>query len=528
MPARILRAQLALVATVIALATGCGTTVQTTNGGPASDSLNLSAPGGGSSADSGLSAPTDGPPSAGNGSGAILGTNTGSGGTSVGGSGAASSQSGGTSPGGSTGGTTPRLSTVAGKLVVHLGVVYLKGLDQAYKAANGGKSATTDSRAAYAAVIKALNATNSQMRIDPSYYAVDASSTQSQADQLQAACAHFTQDSHADVVASYSAGPQAALAACLQQHNVPLVDGSSGAELSTSVLAKVPDLWAPSQLSLEGVGALEASYLIRNHWADARWGNPARCATIKQPRIGVVTFDRPDWRAAYDHATAPTFKQLGHPVYDVEFLAVSGSTAEQLAQASSGAQSAVLKFANDCVDHVAFVGNVALDYLFMDVAQQQGYQPRYGLSSLEAPPVIVQNLPQPNAQLHGALGPGWAPYSDVDLAHLDAAAKRPAAACLAILQRAHVAPTDNNSTILALPACEGPMFITAVIEGWLANGRNGNWLDVVNALRNNYRPAGAYAAEITANQHTGASDYRGFAFDDGCSCFRYVSALQAI
>jgi hypothetical protein len=273
---------------------------------------------------------------------------------------------------------------------------------------------------------------------------------------------------------------------------------------------------------------LEASYLVRNHWVDKTWGNAARCAAINEPRIGVVTFDRPDWRAAYMHATGPTFKALGHPVYDVEYLAVSGSTGQQLAQASSGAQNAVLKFSSECIDHVAFVGNVALDYLFMNVAQQQDYHPRYGLSSLEAPPVIVQNLAQPTPQLHGAIGPGWAPYADVAATRLDAASRATAASCLSILKAAGQAPTDNNSTVLAMPSCEGPMFAAAVVDRWLAGGRSGSLLDVVNALGSSYQPVGAFAAHLDASHHDGASAYRGFSYVDGCSCFQYTTAVRRI
>jgi hypothetical protein len=164
----------------------------------------------------------------------------------------------------------------------------------------------------------------------------------------------------------------------------------------------------------------------------------------------------------------------------------------------------------------------------MNIAQQQDYNPRYGLSSLEAPPVIVQNLPQSTSQLHGAIGPGWSPYSDVDITQLDATAKAPAAGCLAILKRAGVEPTDNNSTGLAMPSCEGPMFAVDVFTRWLSGGRAGTLLDVVNALGSSYRPVGTFAATIDASHHAGASEFRGFAYVDSCTCFRYVTGLQRI
>jgi hypothetical protein len=503
-----------------ALTAGCGTTVSTVNGVSAGSDTGLSA-----TDPTGVTGATGtGPGSAASTGGAATGS-TSSGGLPATGQTRAAGTPAGTPPLDAP----PSLTTAHGRLVVHLGVVYLKGLDQAYKAANGGKSSTTDSQADYAAVIKSLNARpHAHTTFEPSYYAVDASSTQSQADQLEAACAHFTSDVHVEIVVSYSAGADGALARCLQKHAVPIVDGSTGASAGASVQRAVPDLWQPSQLSLDRVGALQATYLVRNHWVDARWGSSARCTGITKPRIGVITFDRPDWRAAYTNAVAPTFKQLGHPVYDQVFLAVSGSTAEQLAQASSGAQNAVLKFASECIDHVAFVANVALDYLFMNVAQQQDYHPRYGLSSLEAPPVIVQNLPQPTPQLHGAIGPGWAPYADVAIAQFDAVSKQPGRDCMAILTRAGLAPKDNNSTLLALPSCEGPMFIDAVVDHWIAAGRSGSLLDVVNAMHGSYPPAGSYAADLSAAHHDGAGAYRGFAYNDGCSCFRYTTAVQRI
>jgi hypothetical protein len=505
------------IALLAALGAGCGTTVSGTAGAgqAAAGTDELSVPGSSTS-----SLGPGGQP----GSGASNSTS----GVSTSGTTATGSAQPEVTDGGSGPIPSALATTASGKLVLPLGVIYLKGLDQAYKAV-GASSSTTDSKSNYETVIKALNARpDARVVLKASYYAVDASSTQSQADQLEAGCQYFVSDVHVTVVASYSPGAEGALAKCLQKHGIPLMDGSTAAYVGESVERTLPDLWQPSQLTLDRVGALEASYLVRNHWVDKRWGSAARCSTITQPRIGVVTFDRPDWRAAYANATAPTFKSLGHPVYDAVFLAVSGSTAEQLAQASSGAQNAVLKFASECVDHVAFVGNVALDYLFMNVAQQQGYNPRYGLSSLEAPPVIVQNLAQPGAQLHGAMGPGWSPYSDVDMSVLDKASQAPAARCRSILKKGGQEPSDNNSMLLAMPSCEGPMFAVAVVERWLAGGKAGSLLDVVNGLGSSYQPVGTFSGRLDASHHDGAAEYRGFAYVDGCTCFRYMTARRRI
>ena len=504
----------AVACAALLVATGCGSTVEM-RGTATGQGAGLSVPTGQTT---GVDAPT------GSGPAPTVGSSqapTGSGIATV-----------ATPGGGSTGVTATDATPVRGTsplTSLRVGVVYLKGLDQAYKAA-GASSASSDSHADYEAVFKDINAHGGAngTRLVPSYYAVDASSSASQADQLEAACQNFTTDHPTDVVLTYAGGSGLALAHCLQKHHIPLINGFPEADTSDALLAANPLYWEPAQLSLNEVGRLLAKHLIGSHWVDGRWPSAPSCASVTAPRIGVVTIDRPEWRDAYNKGLAPAFKAAGHPVYDVSFIAIAGNTAQQVSQASAGAQSTVLKFASDCIDHVVFVSAVALDYLFMDVADQQQYRPRYGLSSLEAPPVIVPNLANPSAQLHGAMGPGWAPYADVSTSELDAAAKQPAKACLDILRKAGLAPTDNNSTILTLPSCEGPMFLREIVSRWVTSAPGTTMLQVVNGLGSSYRPAGSYGSTLTSNRHDGANGYRGFGYVDSCTCFRYSTALRAV
>jgi hypothetical protein len=416
----------------------------------------------------------------------------------------------------------------SGRPTIRLGVVYLKGLEAAYKTA-GASSSAVDSKAAYEAVVKSINADRAAAAtLAADYVAIDASSSQSREEQLASACAHFTDDARVDIVASFTSGAAGSFAHCLARRGTPLIDGAASASVGADVLRQNPSLWTPSQLSLDRVAALQATFLSRQSWAAKRWPSDSRCATVTEPRIGVVTFDRPDWRAAYSRAMEPAFKAAGTKVYDVYYIAVEGSTAQQVSGAAAGAQSAVLKFSNDCIDHVVFLSNVAVDYLFMNIADQQGYRPRYGLSSLEAPPVIVQNVTAPGSQLHGALGAGWAPYADVNAADFDAEARRPGAACMRILAAAQMAPKDNNAAFLALPSCEGPLFALAAYTRWLQLGRQGTLTAAVDSMGTTYAAAGAMRTQLSSRQHDGASAYRGFAFVDACVCFRYSTAVTGI
>lgn len=469
--------------------------------------------------------------------GAAAGTGTTGGFAGTGGSTGSTGQAGGGGTTGGFAGTTGGTAGTDGGQVrgtgritsMRVGVIYLKGLDQAY-AALGASSATSDSRVTYGAVFSYLNAHGGAggVKLLPSYYAVDASSSTSQASQVEAACSHFTSDQRVDIVVSYTRGSGGSLAHCLETHRIPLVNGFPESGSNDATFRTNRMYWEPSQLTLDTLGGLMAEHLIGSHYVDARWPSAPNCTAVTDPRIGVVTIDRPEWRDAYSHGLAPAFKAKGHPIYDTVFVTVSGSTAEQVSDAASGAQSAVLKFASECIDHVVFVSNVALDYLFMDVADQQGYHPRYGLSSLEAPPVIIPNLANPTSQLHGAMGPGWSPFADVAMGDFDATAKAPSALCMAILRAADAVPTDNNSALLTLPSCEGPMFVSALVARWVAAPAGTTMTAVVDSLGASYHPAGTYTATFGPTHHAGATSYRGFAYVDACSCFRYTTALRPV
>lgn len=444
------------------------------------------------------------------------------GGSSV--SGGSTDTSGSTGRGGASAGAISPTSNTSQP--VRLGVVYIK-ISQSLYSSVGGKSATTDAQADYQAVVRDINAHHgiAGHTVVGSYYAIDPGSSTPGSVQLQAACTHFTQDQHVDVVLSYTPGANNVLADCLEAAHIPLIVGADEADVGGSTLTANPLLWEPAQVSLDRLERTLPGFLVSQHWIDARWPSPPQCSAFP-PRIGVVTFDMPDWHAAYDHALAPAFKAAGHPVTDVEFLNLSGSTANQLAAASTGAENAVVRFANDCVDHVVFVSNVAVDYLFMDVAGQQHFNPRYGLSSLEDPPVVVQNVSGPGPQLHGAMSLGWSPVSDVLMSDFDATAKAPGQHCLDVLSHANLSPADNNAAFLALPSCEGPYFAAEVFGRWLQSPGS-RLLDAVNGLGSSYRPAGTYTATLSDTQHDGASGYRASSFVDSCTCFRYTSGVQS-
>ena len=119
-------------------------------------------------------------------------------------------------------------------------------------------------------------------------------------------------------------------------------------------------------------------------------------------------------------------------------------------------------------------------------------------------------------------------YADVNASEFDAAAARPAAECLRVLRTAGLAPADNNAMILALPSCEGPWLVSTAVLAMLRGGGAGTVAHALAEEAGSYRASGALGSQLSQRQRDGASAYRGFAFNDGCGCFRYSGAVRAI
>lgn len=413
---------------------------------------------------------------------------------------------GGANPDRNNGATqsAPRLGST-----LRLGVVYLKGLEAAYSAV-GASNATVDSKAATQAVVDDINKNGgvAGRKIDADYYAIDANSATPRTDQLTAACEHYLNDHPVDAVASYTGGN---LVSCLAKRNIPLVNGFPSATTAASTFAINPRYYEPAGVSLDRLAAALPGFLVDHRWIDGPWpatsGCPSTGPTAK-PKLGVVTFDTAEYRNAADKVLAPAFARAGHPVVDTAYLTASGNTAQQLSSVGAGIQSAILRFESDCVDHVVFMSQVAVDGLFMLSASQQHYTPRYGFSSADAPVIAIPDVPDYKTQMRGSIGMGWVPFDDVNAPQFDDLAAAPARRCLDVLKRAGIAPADNNSTILALPSCESTWFIAALFTG----------------AADTYKPSGTYA--LSSARQDGPSSFRDVAFADDCGCFRYTSGLR--
>jgi len=463
-----------------------------TAGGAAGTITGLSPSGGSATAPGGSGSPGSG--------GAVGGTGVGAnaGGPFAGVGGAGSSPA--TVP--STGGPLPRLTGYGGVTdkVITLGIQYAK-LNAAFVAL-GVQGSAGDPKAAFDAVIQYVNQRGGiagrQVRVV--YYATDVANANSYAADAQAACAMFTEDNTV-FAAVVSAGIAGGSGPCVAQRKRLVVEaGDSDVYDQTLFAQRAPFVYQPSGISGSRLGFWVDDLVVRGF-------------LTKTSRIGVVRYDQPVWERITSGAVVPALSRHGLTPTDQAILSLPQSTAD-LSRTAGDAQSAILRFRTEGIDRVLFVyGAGAAEFVWMPEAENQGYRPRYAITSHDLPEFLVQNVPA--AQLHGAAGAGWIPSSDLPR---DPGGRPAADQCSAILRAAGISSADAIG--VGDSACEPIFFLKTVVERSTELSPAGfrAAVDGVGA---------AFSSPLTLGtlygpgRYDGGSTFRDLVFDGSCGCFQY-------
>jgi len=516
---------------VLALAVAaCGTTVPARVRGQAdqqASALGESSGPGGLGASGGLggpatsAAPADGTDGVGGSGGTGTGATGGSLQADAGGAGTASSLGAEGPPGaGST-------VSVAPAAPLQLGVLYIGGLQQ-LAAAFGSSANSPDPSTYIAALVATINKEGGigghQVTVVDAE--INTESTTDLSVQYQAACSTFTEDHHVFAVAS-PASISDDFASCLAQAHVPLVSAWGIADFGESANQQDPLIYEPNAPSAERSANVVVTNMLAEGWAAKRWGADSACAAVTKPRIGVLTETGSAYESVYNTIIAPRFAAAGTPITDVVYMNLGGDVASAIAEAASQSQSAVLKFASDCVDHILMrVPNPIIPELFMTAANDQSYTPRYSWDSDDAAVSAQALLGHPETELNGSLGVGWQPYTDVPLGEFDATAKAPGAPCLAIFAKAGLPASGQSDGYSDLQICDSILFLQTALSDVTGPLSVAVLQQQVTNLGSRYAPSLTYRANFSATQHDGASAYRTFAFNDACTCFQYTSGLR--
>ena len=175
-------------------------------------------------------------------------------------------------------------------------------------------------------------------------------------------------------------------------------------------------------------------------------------------KLAVVSWDFELMMDTANNTLVPELERLGANVEEVRFIHEPND-----AVWIAGVHQTVREFQERGIDRVVFWDHGGGPQVFLPAAEDQGYRPRYGFSSLTGGDARTNHLPKP--QLWGAVGAGWVPGVDVPDETFPLTARE--LACLAIVNErigtdyAARNPIDSKSlrSIVAMNSCEYAMLL---------------------------------------------------------------------
>jgi hypothetical protein len=248
------------------------------------------------------------------------------------------------------------------------------------------------------------------------------------------------------------------------------------------------------------------------------------------PKLGIVLWDEPNYRAALENGYMPALRKAGVRLATEPAYISSPQTADDLAAASADVNNAVLRFQSQGITHVLLIdGNTplcrgaCLGTLFMRRAESQNYRPRYGLNPGNAAAEAQEQGLYPSEQLRRSISVEW---SDADEAadegwRLNKARER----CYAIMRRHNVPLTNGNEEADARTACQTLWFMQMIIDVKMPGNviSADAFIGGVNALGWGFASPTAYAVHFSPTQHDGIAAARNTKFVNSCDCYRYVT-----
>jgi hypothetical protein len=334
---------------------------------------------------------------------------------------------------------------------------------------------------------------------------------------LQAACTHFTQDEHDELVVT-SGEYLPSFEKCLANaHVVHFDSGIYGADATAQ--RQSPGYLAPVTSGPD----LYTAALIRTSVAK-RW-------VARGETVGVVVQECPEQLRTYKNVWVPLAERYG---LRLATASVVCNSTGNVSQGVTDIQSAVLRLHASGAKAVSFMtaGDGFVATLFSTGAQTQAWHPRYLMTTGSEPArlAIPSALGMTEAQLVNVVGIGWQPITDVG-SRAPINAKQRAAQ----RQCARMVPNDGGADSLnagarmdgisqVLQECDTMQIIDRILS---ANGGD----VTLGGIRSVY--AQAVDSFVSAGNRSGTLRLAGrrtdgqnaaspFAYFLSCSCVRYT------
>jgi hypothetical protein len=245
---------------------------------------------------------------------------------------------------------------------------------------------------------------------------------------------------------------------------------------------------------------------------------PSRDET--ETKVGVVMWDTPYAKRLFQRDLQPALAAVGQDV-DVP-RTVNGAT---IGTMQKGLTDAIVAFRDAGVNRVFFIGNAPLAPFFMNQAENEGYRPRYALTSADQPRFAANaGESKRPLQVQDAIGLGYEPDVDVedDQYPFPHASNKTEQLCAQLYKAGGHEWSARKNADLAIGYCGALLMLKKGAET-ITNGITPE-LWAHHAERNlvNFESPMNFGSSFGPGDHTSAEVYRLIKWFADCSCFKYV------
>lgn len=398
---------------------------------------------------------------------------------------------------------------------IYLGIVYLDA--GAANQALAGQTIESDSRKAYNAMIEEVNKAGGLggREVVPIYHKYDGDSSETIAQQAQAACARFTQDNKVYAIFAFDNGA-GVIQECTEKAGAVNLAPNTGSLPET--FRKYPHYIEISGMNLLRVGPVTVAGLKREGYFN------------RGLKLGMVTWDDTNYRRALEEGYIPALAKQGVELATDPAYISPPQTYQDLGAMSADINNAILRFQSQGITHVIIAagasglcGLACMETVWMRRAESQNYRPRYGLNDNNLPTAAYDQGLYPAEQLRDAVAVAWLDLNKA--ADEGTRVNQTRERCFALMRR-HDVPMENvNQEDAARSACDELSFLQTIINGRL-NGVprvNDQFMAAVNSLGTSFSSASAYGTHFSPVRHDGIAAARNIKFLASCDCWRYVT-----
>ncbi len=406
---------------------------------------------------------------------------------------------------------------------IFIGIAYTANGDAANAALGASAITRGDERANARAVIDDINERGgvAGRKLVAVFHAYDAQSSETSAQQDQAACATFTQDNK--VFAVTAGGLTDTFPACMKKAGVLQITSGGIIDPDNGFFSEFPTYFNVGTMSQDRMMRELVGAFTRQDYFSGWDPNLGRAASTK-PKLGVLSLDTPSWNRPLDKVLLPALARAGHSVDPALVYRVFNPASQaEVSRTVADVQSATLRFRDAGVTHLVMLdANGSLTLLFAQNSRNQRYFPRLGANTATGMQALYDAGVVDAAQLAGAVGLGWLPILDLPAgkgdAYLTGATKR----CLDNnKKRTGQTFTSTNAASIALIACDSIGAFAAAVgkAGPILNintGRAG-----VEALGSSFQPSAIPRTFFSPRRHDGLELGFDLMWDSTCTCAKY-------